>query len=78
MGIEQLRGKYERLRGELTAAYALLDGRRQRSGHLDRLANELHITEQMLWRQMPDDEQAQDSMLGFTGDSDYMSRLPTG
>ena len=56
MTLEQLTGKYARLRQELVDAYSASDWR---SGRIDRIAEELADTERALAAYPPVDEQAE-------------------
>ena len=62
MYLQQLMGRYYRLRQELTSAY-----REQpwRSAHVDRLADDLAATEREIAALQPVDEQCGDPMLGY-------------
>lgn len=57
MHLEQLIGKYQRLRDELAKAYAQ---EHWASLHIDRLGNEIAATERELIRAQPLDEQTSD------------------
>lgn len=62
MQLEQLMGRYFRLKQELAVAY------RERPWHgarIDRLADDLTSTEREIAALQPVDEQCGDSMLGF-------------
>ena len=62
MHLEQLMGRYYRLKQELSSAY-----REQpwRSAHVDRLADDLAATERQIAALQPVDEQCGDPMLGY-------------
>ena len=62
MYLQQLMGRYYRLRQELSTAY-----REQpwRSAHVDRLADDLAATEREIAALQPVDEQCADPMLGY-------------
>jgi hypothetical protein len=62
MDLEQLIGRYSRLKHELAVAY-----RQQpwQSGRIDRLADELSATEREIAALQPADEQWGDPLLGF-------------
>lgn len=62
MHLEQLMGRYFRLKQELSVAY------RQQPWHsarIDRLADDLSATEREIAALQPSDEQCGDPMLGF-------------
>ena len=62
MNLEQLLGKYSRLRAELSAAYQAPVWDTQ---HINRLSDEIAATENALARAQPLDEQTSDSLPGF-------------
>ena len=66
MTLEQLVGKYLRLRGELSAAYAALSWD---TGHLTRLDDEIASTGVAISQAQPLDEQTDESMPGFFQDA---------
>jgi len=64
MRLEQLMGRYFRLKQELVVAY------REQPWHgarIDRLADDLSATEREIAALQPVDEQCDDPMLGFAG-----------
>lgn len=62
MYLEQLMGRYYRLKQELSAAYR---EHPWRSAHVDRLADDLAATERAIAALQPIDEQCGDPMLGY-------------
>ena len=67
MRVEQLIGKFARLRWDLAAAYECPAWNKHRGAQIVRIAQEIAETEQLLMKSLRTDEQAQDSFLGFTG-----------
>lgn len=66
MTLEQLIGKYMRLRGELSAAYAALSWD---TGHLTRLDGEIASTSAAISQAQPLDEQTDETMPGVFQDT---------
>ena len=62
MQLEELLGKYKRLRAELAQAYA---ARSCNPNHLNRLDDEIASTERALIRAQPGDEQTSDLLPGL-------------
>ena len=62
MKLEELLGKYMRLRAELAQAYAAADWN---TDHLNRLGDDIALTEQALARAQPRDEQTSDLLPGL-------------
>lgn len=62
MYLEQLTGRYYRLKQELAQAYR---EHPWRSAHVDRLADDLAATEREIAALQPVDEQCGDPMLGY-------------
>ncbi len=62
MDLEQLMGRYFRLKQELAIAHR---AQPFQSGRIDRLADELQSTERAIEALQPLDEQCNESMLGF-------------
>ena len=62
MDLEQLMGRYFRLRQELSIAYK---AQPWHSGRIDRLANELTATERQITTLQPVDDQCDESLLTF-------------
>ena len=63
MTLEQLIGKYMRLRAELSAAYAALAWNTR---HIDRLDDDIESTGRAITQAQPLDEQTNDSFPDFT------------
>ncbi|HWH83577.1 MAG TPA: hypothetical protein VNU71_15200 [Burkholderiaceae bacterium] len=63
MALEQLMGRYFRLRQELAMAY---NAQPWHSARIDRLANDLALTEREIAAAAPSDEQCSDQLLGST------------
>ena len=62
MDLEQLMGRYFRLKQELAIAYR---AQPWQSGRIDRLADDLAATEREIAALQPVDEQCNDSLLSF-------------
>jgi hypothetical protein len=62
MDLEQLMGRYFRLKQELAIAYK---AQPWHSGRIDRLADELAATEREIAARQPADEQCNEPMLSF-------------
>ncbi|MES2994154.1 MAG: hypothetical protein V4844_22220 [Pseudomonadota bacterium] len=62
MDLEQLMGRYFRLKQELSIAYR---AQPWHSGRIDRLADELSATEREIASLQPVDEQCNESLLSF-------------
>ncbi len=62
MTLEQLLGKYSRLRAELSGAY---EARAWDTSYINRLSDEIAATERALVRTQPADEQTSDSLPGL-------------
>lgn len=62
MTLEQLVGRYMRLRSELSNAY---EARTPNTEHVNRLSDEIAATERIIAQVQPADEQTSDLLLGF-------------
>ena len=62
MGLEELIGKYMRLRADLSYAYGVAPWN---SAHVDRISDEMASVERSILKTRPWDEQTSDTMAGL-------------
>jgi hypothetical protein len=73
MGIDQLMGRYVRLKQELAVAY---NAKRWQSNQIDRLANDIAAAERQIAAMQPVDEQCSEAMFHYVGAGRSAAGMP--